>query len=311
MLQQTKMEVVLRYIAGFLHRFPDVASLAAADEDDVVTAWSGLGYYRRARMLHAGARDVAERFGGRIPDDIDDLQTIAGIGRYTAGAIASIAYDRRAPIVDGNVARVVARLFAIDAPLGSSALMGEAWQRAEELVATSRSPRDLNQGLMEIGALICRPAHPDCPACPLRRTCIACRTKRVGELPRKKEKTATREMKIALLLISDGQGRVLMRREHGALMHGMLHLPHGDTSLLGGATLRATLSDSLGSFRHTITNRRVEFTLHPAMLEGRIGDSEGDYTWIDPGEIAQFPHPSYVKKALRLAEAKSAIVRAC
>ncbi|MGZ7040772.1 MAG: A/G-specific adenine glycosylase [Thermoanaerobaculia bacterium] len=311
MLQQTRMEVVLNYLGGFLQQFPDVASLAAAEEEQVLAAWSGLGYYRRARMLHTGARDVVRRFRGRIPEDIDDLQTIAGIGRYTAGAIASIAYGQPAPIVDGNVARVVARLFAIDAAPGSPSLMREAWHRAEELVAASRSPRDLNQGLMEIGALLCRPANPECPRCPLRRMCIAYRTDRVDELPRRKEKAATRAMKIPLLLITDGRGRVLMRREHGALMHGMFHLPHGVTSLLGAATLRATLSDSLGSFRHTITNRRVEFTLHPAMLEGRIGDSEGEYTWIDPATIAQFPHPSYVKKALRLAEAKSAIEPAC
>jgi A/G-specific adenine glycosylase len=311
MLQQTKMEVVLRYIGDFLDRFPDVASLAAAAEEDVVAAWSGLGYYRRARLLHAGARDVVDRFRGQIPDDIDDLQTLAGIGRYTAGAIASIAYERRAPIVDGNVARVVARLFAIESALGTPAVMREAWQHAQELVAASRSPRDLNQGLMEIGALICRPANPDCPACPLRRECAAYRMNRVDELPRKKRKPAARAMKIPLLLITDGRGRVLMRREQGALMHGMLHLPHGVPSLLGGSTLRATLSGSLGSFRHTITNRRVEFTLHPAILEARIGEGDGEYAWIDPAEIARFPHPSYVKKALRLAEAKSAITTAC
>src|SRR5881394_2821354 len=134
MLQQTRMEVVLGYYERFMARFPDVASLAAATFDEVTAAWSGLGYYRRARMLRDGAVDVMTRFGGVIPRTVDELMTIAGIGRYTAGAIASIAHRQRAPIVDGNVARIVARLFAIDAPLASPALMREAWLRAEELV---------------------------------------------------------------------------------------------------------------------------------------------------------------------------------
>ena len=311
MLQQTQMDVALRYIGPFLQQFPDLASLAAATEQEVLAAWSGLGYYRRARMLLAGARDVQQRFAGHMPDTVEELRSLAGIGRYTAGAIASIAYGHAAPIVDGNVTRVVARLFGIDAPLGSSELTRAAWQRAEELVSACRSPRDLNQGLMEIGALICRPANPDCASCPLRRACVACRTNRVAELPRKKASTKSRAMKIPLLLITDRRGRVLMRRESGALMHAMLHLPHGDTALLSGAPLRATLSEALGSFRHTITNRRVEFTVHPAVLEGRIAENEGEYTWIDPAELSKLPHPSYVKKALRLAESKSAITPAC
>ncbi|MGZ8812223.1 MAG: NUDIX domain-containing protein, partial [Thermoanaerobaculia bacterium] len=170
------------------------------------------------------------------------------------------------------------------------------------------SPRNLNQGLMEIGALICRPVNPDCPVCPIRRSCVAYRTRRTAELPLRKEKQAVRAMKIPLLLITDGRGRVLMRREPGALMHAMLHLPHGNSSLLGGTPLRAAMADALGSFRHTITNRRVEFTVHPAVLERTIAEGEGDYAWIDPADLERFPHPSYVKKALRLAEAKSTIL---
>jgi A/G-specific adenine glycosylase len=311
MLQQTKMEVVLRYIGSFLQQFPDVRSLAAAHEQDVLAAWSGLGYYRRARMLRTGAQDIVSRFDARIPDSVDDLRTISGIGRYTAGAIASIAFDIRAPIVDGNVARLMARLFAIEAPLGSPALMRDAWRHAEWLVARCRSPRHLNQGLMEIGALICRPVNPQCGACPVRRSCAAYRTGRTAELPQKRKKSATREMKIPLLLITDGRGRVLMRRESGALMHAMLHLPHGNSALLGGTLLRAAMSDALGSFRHTITNRRVEFTVHPAVLDGHIAEGGDEYTWIDPADLGRFPHPSYVKKALRLAKSKSAISSAC
>src|SRR5262245_31177156 len=177
MAQQTRMDVVVAYFERFVERFPDLHALAAASDDDVTAAWSGLGYYRRARMLRAGAMAVRERFGGRLPGDVGRLQEIPGIGRYTAGAIASIAFEQRAPIVDGNVARVLARLFGND---------GDAWTRAESLVAQSKSPRHFNQGLMEIGALICTPRNPSCDRCPVRAHCVALRTDRVDELPRPK-----------------------------------------------------------------------------------------------------------------------------
>src|SRR5687768_10022801 len=133
MLQQTRMEVVLPYFERFIERFPTVASAANASEQEVMAAWSGLGYYGRAKMLRAGAVEVMARFGGRIPSTVDELQTIPGIGRYTAGAIASVAWNQHAPIVDGNVARIVSRLFAIGEPVGSPALMRASWVRAEEL----------------------------------------------------------------------------------------------------------------------------------------------------------------------------------
>jgi adenine-specific DNA glycosylase len=147
---------------------------------------------------------------------------------------------------------------------------------------------------MELGAVICRPANPDCRACPVRRMCMT----KSDALPRPKVGAKTREMRVALLVITDRSGRILMRRESGRLMHAMLHLPHGDTSLLTGRPLRAKVAAPVGSFRHTITNRRVTFTVHPAELKERVGR---EYTWVDPGEIGKFPHPSYVRKALGLA----------
>jgi A/G-specific adenine glycosylase len=299
MLQQTRMEVVLGYYERFLTRFPTVADLARASIDDVTAAWSGLGYYRRARMLRDGAIDVMTRFGGAIPKTVSELMTIAGIGRYTAGAIASIAHGRREPIVDGNVARIVARIFAIDSPLGSPALMREAWSRAEELVASSRSPREFNQGLMEVGALVCTPRNPLCGQCPLRCQCAAFVSGQVDELPRPKAKAATRELRIPLYLVIDRDGRVLMRRESGQLMRGMFHLPHGDTTLLTGTPLRIGASATIGTFRHTVTNRRITFEVFTVARRPRTRGRE--YAWIDPAALAGIPHPSYVRKALRLA----------
>jgi A/G-specific adenine glycosylase len=299
MLQQTRMEVVLGYYERFMTCFPNVAALAAASFDEVTAAWSGLGYYRRARMLRDGAVDVMTRFGGVIPRSVDELMTIAGIGRYTAGALASIAHGRRAPIVDGNVARIVARLFAIETPLGSPMLMREAWIRAGELVAGSKSPRDFNQGLMELGALVCTPRNPSCLRCPLRGQCAAYISNRIDELPHPKAKMATRELRIPLYLVTDRIGRVLMRRESGQLMCGMFHLPHGDTKLLTGTPLRVITGATLGTFRHTVTNRRITFEVFAIARTTRPRGRE--YAWIDPASLSAIPHPSYVRKALRLA----------
>lgn len=298
MLQQTQMDVVLRYYTRFLERFPTLPALAAASDHDVMAVWSGLGYYRRARMLRAGAADVMERFGGNIPRTVDELLTIPGIGRYTAGAICSVAHGERAPIVDGNVARIVARLFAINHPLGTPALMREAWLRAEQLVLACKAPRALNQGLMELGALICRPRNPSCLICPIREDCVARATGRVDELPLPKLKPATRELHIALYVVSDRRGRVLMRRESGPLMNAMYHLPHGDNSLLPGHPLPVTTPTLLGKFRHTVTTRKIEFTVYAASFKGR---PSAEFVWIDPEGLGEVPHPSYVAKALAFA----------
>jgi A/G-specific adenine glycosylase len=290
MLQQTRMEVVLPYFERFLQRFPNVRALAAASDDEVTAAWSGLGYYRRARMLRDGAIAVVERFGGEVPSAVDALLTIPGIGRYTAGAIASVAFDQRAPIVDGNVTRVVARVFGSD---------GDAWMRAEALVQACRSPRAFNQGLMELGALICTPRNPACLVCPVRELCVARATGRVDELPAPKEKKATRELRIPLYLVTDERGRVLMRRESGPLMHAMYHLPHGDTSLLGGRALKVQQREIVGTFRHTVTTRKIEFTVYGGSVRG----TPKGYEWIDPAAMHSVPHPSYVRKALAIAQA--------
>lgn len=286
MLQQTRMEVVLPYFQRFLATFPSVEALARATDDEVTAAWSGLGYYRRARMLRDGAITVTERFGGKLPETVEELLTIPGIGRYTAGAIASVAFGQHAPIVDGNVARVVARLFGDDSA---------SWEHATALVDACKSPRALNQGLMELGALICTPRNPSCLICPLRNECVALATGRVEALPRPKPKKETRELHIPLYLVVDRRGRVLMRREAGPLMNAMYHLPHGDRSLFDAHPLEAVTGELLGKFRHTVTTRKIEFAVYAAEVKGR----QRGYEWVDPAELGRVPHPSYVRKALQ------------
>jgi A/G-specific adenine glycosylase len=281
MLQQTQMPVVLRYYANFLQRFPTISALAAATTDAVTAAWSGLGYYRRARMMRQGAIEVRDRFHGRLPEDVESLMSIPGIGRYTAGAIASIAYDRVAPIVDGNIARIVARLYGNDR---------NPWPRAEKLVNAARSPRIFNQALMEIGALICRPRNPQCDRCPLRSECRAFARGRTELVPRKR--AATRSLRIALYVVTDRRGRILMRRESGTLFDGMYVLPEKVPG--------SWFSVLSGTFSHAITNRRITFLVHKTKNQEPRTENDG-YKWIAKSSLANIPHPSYVRKALEIA----------
>jgi A/G-specific adenine glycosylase len=276
MLQQTRMEVVLPYYDRFLARFPTLDHLAAASPDEVAAAWSGLGYYRRARMLRDGAIAVRERFGGRVPGDVAELMTIPGIGRYTAGAIASIAYDRAAPIVDGNVARILARLFGART---------NVWRRAEELVTAARSPRMFNQALMEIGSLVCKPQKPLCDRCPLRSECRAFARGNTAIAPRKRPRSIS--LRRQLYVVRDRRGRVLMRRDHRGLY------------ILVGRLPFVVRRKRVGSFRHTIMNQTLTFDVFTA--NGQPPTS--DCVWIEMKELEKMPHPSFVRKALHLAGA--------
>jgi A/G-specific adenine glycosylase len=185
MLQQTRVETVLPYYERFLRELPDVASLAEAPEERVLALWSGLGYYRRARMLHAAAKKVAGEHAGRMPDDPAALRRLDGVGAYTAGAVASIAFGRRAALVDGNVARVLARLFAVEEDVKSAAGAARVWAIAERLVgAVQEPPGEWNQALMELGATVCVPRAPLCAVCPVAPWCAARSLGIAAELPR-------------------------------------------------------------------------------------------------------------------------------
>ncbi len=187
MLQQTQVATVIPYYKRFLARFPNVRALANAKLDDVLKAWEGAGYYARARNLHLAAREIVARFGGQLPSTVDELLTLPGIGRYTAGAIASIAFKRDAPVVDGNVTRVLCRCFNIQHDPKSAATQKELWHLAEILLPRGCAA-DFNQGLMELGATICTPRNPQCNVCPINRACVARRLGRQDKLPAKSQK---------------------------------------------------------------------------------------------------------------------------
>lgn len=224
MLQQTQVSVVLPYWTAFLTRFPDVGTLARASLDEVLAAWRGLGYYARARSLKTAAEAVLERHGGRLPDDVEALRALPGFGRYTVGAVASIAFGREVPLVDGNVARVLARLFRIEGASGEAGRQKRLWSLAEELVRGER-PGDWNQALMELGATVCRPEQPACLLCPLRDHCAALAAGQVQEIPAPKVRPARRALHLAVAAVRKGGAVLLVRREGTGLFGGLWELP--------------------------------------------------------------------------------------
>lgn len=203
MLQQTRVETVVPYYERFLARFPTVEALAAAAEEEVLAAWSGLGYYRRARLLHAGVREVVARHGGRVPEDAAARRALPGVGAYTAGAIGSIAFDREEPLVDGNVARVLARVHGVGTPLGRADTEARLWAEAARLVRGPR-PGALNQALMELGATVCTPRAPRCGACPIAARCEARARGDVEALPVPRAKKAPREVALVAVVAVAG-----------------------------------------------------------------------------------------------------------
>jgi A/G-specific adenine glycosylase len=246
MLQQTRVQTVIPYWERWMARFPTVCSLAAAPLDDVLAAWAGLGYYSRARNLKKGAETITTRFGGELPRTASELRSVPGIGPYTAGAIASIAYAERTPLVDGNVARVLARIYDITEDIKSTAGQRALWRRAGELVTAlpaQLAPGDLNQGLMELGASLCSPTSPKCLVCPVAKACTAAREGRQAMLPvvaaRKQESALPILAREALWLSQDGE-LVLARRSPGGLFGGRWALPQaeaiGDVACALGVT---------------------------------------------------------------------------
>jgi A/G-specific adenine glycosylase len=274
MLQQTRVAAVIPYYQRWMKRFPTVRALAEAPLDDVLAAWSGLGYYSRARNLHRGAQHVIAHLGGALPRSIKELRAIPGIGAYTAGAVASIAFDMPEPLVDGNVARVLARLHALEGDIKSSATTRTLWKLAAELVP-ERAPGDFNQGLMELGATVCTPARPGCPVCPLRDPCRARAAGRELELPRTAARKPARSLPLIdarALWITHKDQVLLARRAPQGLYGGLWELPQTENpekleALVPGARLES--AEPALEHRQTLSHRRLRIRVYPATLAAR------------------------------------------
>jgi A/G-specific adenine glycosylase len=328
MLQQTTVAAVAPYYERFLQRFPTVHSLAAAEAQEVLEHWAGLGYYARARNLHACACAVVERHHGVFPRELHDVLALPGIGRYTAGAVTSIAFDAPSPIVDANVARVLARIFALEGDLKSTANQQRLWSEAEQLVtacdmASGESacrPSELNPGLMELGALICVPRAPRCTACPVETYCQARRQGRENELPHATPKTqevALHDVCAFIRRSMDGEEQVLLRQRtaasggSGNWWHGMWELPRttvGPDETAATALRRvlrdevaAELEDSaigscLKTMHHGVTHHRI--TLECYEVDGTATLATANAHWFTWPAIAGLAMPSVMRRLL-------------
>ena len=335
MLQQTRVEVVIPYFERWTALWPDFDALAAAAEAEALAAWSGLGYYRRARALHRIAGIVVREHHGRLPDDPEALRALPGIGPYTAAAVASIAYGRAIAVVDGNVERVVARLLALlDEPgAARDKVVAEGARRLvtglvdEDPAAAGASvdeppgglrPGDWNQAMMELGATVCVPATPRCPVCPIARSCIANRAGLAAEIPKRREKRAPVDVALRVALVRRGETFLLVQRPEGTLLSGMWELP---TTEDGGtvAALAARVEAAIGvrvklprtpvrAFKHSITNRRITVQVHEVSLAAADGVAETEagpdeearpgVVWVTRQDLRDFGVSSMTRKAL-------------
>ena len=306
MLQQTTVKAVTPYYEAFLARFPDVATLAAAGEEEVLAAWSGLGYYHRARNLRRAARHLSEKHGGRFPRRLEAALAVPGVGLYTASAVLSIAYGVPLPVVDGNVRRVLARLRGLRGPAWRSD--AAYYNLAEELLDRA-SPGDWNQALMELGATLCKPRQPACPACPLRRGCQARALGLQEELPEGRPRRAPVSVTIAAAVVERDGRLLLVRRAEGRLMGRMWEIPQTSLDTRGRPDLVGELRERYGlevrpgvllaRARHAITYRRIRLEAYRAALR-RVPPADSErFRWAAPAEIADLPVSSLTRKVVR------------
>lgn len=313
MLQQTQVATVIPYWERFLERFPTVEALAVAPLPEVLAAWKGLGYYTRARNLHRAAQEVVARFGGRLPSTAAELLTLPGFGRYTAGAVASIAFGEPAPLVDGNVARVLSRLFEVEGLPGDRVREARLWELAGALVQGAR-PGDLNQALMEHGATVCRPESPPCLVCPVREGCQALRSGRVAELPPARVRAAPQPMTLALAVWPHEGKLLLARRAEKGLFGGLWELPAVEVQpeardepaaapLSEALGVEVELERVLGTVRRQLTHRDLTLLLLRVRGAKRPvrAPAFAELRWCTPEQAGALGMSTAMHKALEAA----------
>jgi A/G-specific adenine glycosylase len=306
MLQQTQVQVVIPYFQRFVAAFPDLPSLARAPLDDVLALWSGLGYYARARNLHVAAQLCVERHAGALPRDLAALTALPGIGRSTAGAILAQAWGERAPILDGNVKRVLARWHGIEGWPGLPAVERQLWAFADAHLPYERLA-DYTQAQMDFGATLCARADPACVVCPLQEGCVALRTGRVGELPTPRPGKPLPQRHALVLLLEDAAGRVLLQRRPATGVWATLwSLPEAPGHAQARDWFERHVAGDydqgapLGPITHAFTHYRLELQpLHwrNVALRARVADNDA-MRWIDRTQLATLGIPAPIRKLL-------------
>lgn len=304
MLQQTTVATVGAYFRDFVARWPTVRDLAAADLDDVLRAWAGLGYYARARNLHKCARAVAHDRGGRFPEDEEELRRLPGVGDYTAAAVAAIAFDRKAAVMDGNVERVIARLYAITRPLPDAK---PALKALTSALAPDHRPGDHAQAMMDLGATICTPRKPKCILCPWSADCAGRRAGIEAGLPARRPKPERPTRRAMVFWLVNGKGAVLLRRRpEKGLLGGMMEFPSGPweprpdlpevEAALDAAPARTAWKALPGIVRHTFTH----FHLEMRVAIGRVGyEPPLNGRWVPPDRLGEEALPTVMAKVAR------------
>ena len=302
MLQQTTVVAVIPYFERFLTRFPTVADLAAADESEILRLWEGLGYYSRARNLHRAAKVIVEQYSSVFPTELDVLQSLPGVGRYTAGAIASFAFDQRAPIVEANTLRLYCRLIGFDGDPRSRVGQERLWAFAEDVLPRNGAGR-LNQALMELGATVCSPREPDCELCPVHSYCQAFRDGTQATIPQPKPKTVITEMTEVSIAICMGSKFLLRKRSPKERWAGLwdfvrFEIEHAssriDTALIMSSVLDRTglsviMGPQIAEIKHAVTRYRITLKCFTAdRIKGRLTPNE-EWQWVKPAEFDAYP----------------------
>src|SRR5580658_10202154 len=289
MLQQTQVKTVIPYYERWMRALPTIADFAKARPERVLKLWEGLGYYRRVRLAQDGARLIMKEHSGRFPESFDQVLALPGVGRYTAGAICSIAFNQPTAILDGNVIRVLSRLLAIAGDPRSKPVNQKIWRAAEALVHASGEPARLNQAMMELGALLCLPRQPRCPSCPLRNECVALRQQQVEDYPSQARRAKVTQRRFIALVVSDG-GRLLVRQRPASVVNaGLWEFPNVEvdvkTKNLHPLVAPFAIAARAPFFRvrHSITRYRILLEAYRAHLGGSA--PSGGAVWKAPAQL--------------------------
>jgi len=321
MLQQTQVQAVIPYYLRFLKHFPNIAALAQANTDVLLRLWAGLGYYSRARNLQKAAQIIVGQFGGRFPQNYSDVLALPGIGRYTAAAIVSIAFGQPYAVLDGNVSRVLARLFKISGDTKSSAVQGRLWEAAQQLLPATR-PGDFNQAVMELGATVCSPRQPRCLLCPWTRHCLA-RQQGLQELLPQRVRHEKIHRSLQAAVVIQYRGRFLiMRRSGQRLLKGFWEFPSIELNKKESAArlmqrfigeaygLRVESLEPLITVKHSITTRRIELQVFQAKLAGGLKPEarSAHRRWVRLKDVRKYPFAAASQRIVealnRVAEVK-------
>ena len=312
MLQQTQVTAVISYYAKFIGRFPTIASLANATQEEVLQYWSGLGYYSRARNLHAAAQKIVDDFGGKFPQDFDDILSLPGIGRSTAAAISTFALNIPQPILEGNVKRVFARHFNIAGWPSAPKVMQQLWQIAERENPTHEAIA-YTQGLMDLGATLCTRAKPKCPACPINASCVALTNDLTNKLPTPKPRKALPEKSTTMMIIIHQHEVLLEKRPQTGIWGGLWSLPEIEMHEIASVVAKSRLgleveaAEPFATVNHAFTHFKLTITPQPLLLvKQTLHARPPNMIWLPINEAISAAIPTPVRKILQSLAAKKA-----